>query len=217
MVTPQVCNVEPFIYTAVPQPDLQSGASSNQINQQALENYLNRLRSAVCSDIQDILDTCCDGGGGGVESFLELTDTPDSYTGQADKFVTVKSDESGLEFSDPSGLPDDDGLTLNYSTSEQATNRTSTTGATIYQKSINFGSLPNTGVLTAAHGITGLALVIRADAWASDGTTRLPLPFIGTTLASAIALSVNATLITINAGSNRSAFTAIITLYYTKT
>ncbi len=32
------------------------------------------------------------------QSFLGLSDTPDSYTGQAGKFVRVKSDESSLEF-----------------------------------------------------------------------------------------------------------------------
>lgn len=33
-----------------------------------------------------------------VASFLDLTDTPDSYTGQGNKLVSVKNDESGLEF-----------------------------------------------------------------------------------------------------------------------
>lgn len=33
-----------------------------------------------------------------VESFLDLTDTPDSYTGQSKKFIRVKEDLSGLEF-----------------------------------------------------------------------------------------------------------------------
>lgn len=33
-----------------------------------------------------------------VESFLDLTDTPNSYTGEANKFVKVKNDETGLEF-----------------------------------------------------------------------------------------------------------------------
>jgi len=32
------------------------------------------------------------------KTFLELTDTPDSYTGQAGKIVKVKADETGLEF-----------------------------------------------------------------------------------------------------------------------
>ena len=33
-------------------------------------------------------------------TFIELTDTPDNYTGQANKVVSVKTDESGLEFTD---------------------------------------------------------------------------------------------------------------------
>lgn len=36
------------------------------------------------------------------KTFLGLTDTPDSYVGQANKTVSVKPDESGLEFSVPS-------------------------------------------------------------------------------------------------------------------
>jgi hypothetical protein len=39
------------------------------------------------------------GGGGGAATFLDLTDTPSSYSGQAEKFTKVKSDESALEFS----------------------------------------------------------------------------------------------------------------------
>jgi len=38
------------------------------------------------------------GGDTGVETFLELTDTPASYSGQSLKKVKVKSDETGLEF-----------------------------------------------------------------------------------------------------------------------
>jgi len=36
--------------------------------------------------------------GGGVTEFIELTDVPASYTGQGSKVVSVKADESGLEF-----------------------------------------------------------------------------------------------------------------------
>lgn len=42
------------------------------------------------------------GGGGGSDNFLGLTDTPDSYAGQAGKVVSVKGDASGLEFTTPS-------------------------------------------------------------------------------------------------------------------
>jgi hypothetical protein len=43
------------------------------------------------------------GGGDGAETFLELTDTPSTYTGQSAKKVVVKGDETGLEFVTDSG------------------------------------------------------------------------------------------------------------------
>jgi hypothetical protein len=43
------------------------------------------------------------GGGGGATTFLQLTDTPSSYSGQAGKVVKVKTDETGLEFGTSSG------------------------------------------------------------------------------------------------------------------
>ena len=35
----------------------------------------------------------------GVSAFIDLTDTPNSYTGEANKYAQVKDDETGLEFS----------------------------------------------------------------------------------------------------------------------
>jgi hypothetical protein len=46
------------------------------------------------------------GGGGGATTFLALTDTPNTYTGQGGKKVVVKTDETGLEF-----VPDVEGVT----------------------------------------------------------------------------------------------------------
>jgi hypothetical protein len=40
------------------------------------------------------------GGGGGAETFLELIDTPSTYTGQAGKYPKVNESETGLEFDD---------------------------------------------------------------------------------------------------------------------
>jgi hypothetical protein len=40
-------------------------------------------------------------GGGGASTFTQLNDTPNTYTGQAGKVVTVNDDEDGLEFTDP--------------------------------------------------------------------------------------------------------------------
>uniref|UniRef100_A0A7C3SRH5 Uncharacterized protein n=1 Tax=Dictyoglomus turgidum TaxID=513050 RepID=A0A7C3SRH5_9BACT len=41
------------------------------------------------------------GGGGGVATFLGLSDTPSSYTGEAGKYVAVNSTETALEFVAP--------------------------------------------------------------------------------------------------------------------
>lgn len=50
----ETCNVEPFRYQATPQPVGDHGASANQINEQYLEAYLERLRQAVCADLQGL-------------------------------------------------------------------------------------------------------------------------------------------------------------------
>ena len=39
----------------------------------------------------------------GTDTFIELTDTPSTYTGNAGKVVAVKADESGLEFVEGGG------------------------------------------------------------------------------------------------------------------
>ena len=43
------------------------------------------------------------GSGGGSSTFLDLTDTPSSYSGQALKFARVNAGETALEFATPSG------------------------------------------------------------------------------------------------------------------
>lgn len=43
-------------------------------------------------------------GGSGSNTFLGLTDTPDTYVGQGSKYVTVKSNEMGLEFNTSSAI-----------------------------------------------------------------------------------------------------------------
>ena len=53
---PRICQIEPFLYQATPQPVGEEASTSNQINEQAIENYLNRLREALCEDIQEIVN-----------------------------------------------------------------------------------------------------------------------------------------------------------------
>lgn len=54
MTSFQTCNIEPFRYQATPQPDGTQGASGSQINEQSLEDYLTRLRDAICSDLESL-------------------------------------------------------------------------------------------------------------------------------------------------------------------
>ena len=49
-------------------------------------------------EAEEIMRSWTSGGGGGATAFTSLTDVPSSYTGQANKVVSVKTDESGLEF-----------------------------------------------------------------------------------------------------------------------
>ena len=44
------------------------------------------------------VDGLSGGGGGGANKFIDLTDTPNNYSGGANKVVSVKSDLTGLEF-----------------------------------------------------------------------------------------------------------------------
>jgi len=45
------------------------------------------------------------GGGGGATSFVQLTDTPSNYTGQAGKSTVVNSSENGIEFVEIANTP----------------------------------------------------------------------------------------------------------------
>lgn len=96
MTTARICEIEPFRYQATPVTG-DSGVSGNQINEQAIEDYLNRLREALCADIQPLVD----GGGGGASTFLQLDDTPATYAGAAGEYVAVNGTQTGLKFISP--------------------------------------------------------------------------------------------------------------------
>lgn len=223
MTSTNICNIEPFRYQSTPQPIGDAGASSNQINETFLEDYLNRMRQAVCDDIQNIIDNCCNGGGGGgAETFLELNDTPATYNGQAGKAALVNIGETGLIFGTLSPGPDEDGLWLDMSTSEQSTNRTHTTGATIYQKTfLRPGNLP-TGSTNIAHGITGLSRIIHsAGSVNRSNGQKIPINFPANPATFILGVLADATNVIIQvgtgwAGAGNVLSDPIITLFYTK-
>lgn len=221
MTAERTCDLEPFSAQIVAQVrDLESAGSALQLFIQQLEGYLFRFKEAVCEDFIEIVNDCCGGGPTSI-SFLDLTDTPSSYAGAAGYAAVVNGTEDGLEFQ--AGVADLDGLTLNHSLTEQATNRTYLSGETIYQKTVvRAGNLPTAGT-NVAHGITGLGsvLAVRAFCDRSNGD-QVPIPYSTTSVAFAVALLINATNVSLNVGGSWTGAGNVlsnfrITLFYTKT
>lgn len=98
MTAERTCNQPPFLSPVVAQVrSLEDAGSALEILIRTLENYLASFKSAVCDDLTQIVEECCNTTPG-VTTFLELTDTPDSYTGAAGELVAVNLAETGLEF-----------------------------------------------------------------------------------------------------------------------
>ncbi len=93
--------------------DLTSGIGTNthaQIDAHIVDNsHLSTDERAAMDNVNFPLNagnpfaTMQDVTGGGATTYLELTDTPASYTGQQGKLVKVNATEDGLIFGDPSG------------------------------------------------------------------------------------------------------------------
>ena len=116
-------------------------------------------------------------------------------------------------------------ITLNaepdYSTSEVDTKVKWVDGKTIYRKTIHTGTLPNSGNIQVAHGIS-YSGIVKVEGIAQGNSslsyTSFSLPFSGSVVnpASFIQIWVDATNITISTGSDRSGYDSYVTLYYTK-
>ena len=92
-------------------------------------------------------------------------------------------------------------------------------GKPIYQKTVNFGTLPNATDKLVAHGISNLSYVIKVEGTATSGSVFRPLPLIYNSVYATYntSMDVSGTNITMSTTQDRSAWTAYITLYYTKT
>lgn len=105
----------------------------------------------------------------------------------------------------------------NYSTSEVSTGFTWLDGKTIYKKTVQIPSLPNATSTGYPHGVSNLETVVeikglhRAGIYAYD----LSAPGIGGSQYG-LQLSVDATNIYVNVGTDRHLDSADITIYYTK-
>lgn len=102
-----------------------------------------------------------------------------------------------------------------YSTSEQIAG-VWIDGKPIYEKTINFGALPNNTQKTVNHNISNLDWVVKVECFAKDAYgNRLSVP---TPSTNPVTLNVRNTDILVVTTSDRSSYTqTYCTIYYTKT
>lgn len=107
---------------------------------------------------------------------------------------------------------------VEYSTSERLIGKW-IDGSTLYEKTIDFGALPNNTRKTVNHNISNLGTIVDAKGWGNDTTNAqyYPIPFAtNTALTNNIQMFVDNTKITIDTGANRTSINGYITLRYTK-
>lgn len=106
-----------------------------------------------------------------------------------------------------------------YSTTEHVVG--SFMGKPIYQKTVNFGALPNSVVKTVAHGVSNLELVIDAVIMAKNGSSGISIsvPYVNVAnITYGCGFYVDSTNIAIQDASDLSAYnTCYVTIRYTKT
>lgn len=89
-------------------------------------------------------------------------------------------------------------------------------GKRVWVKRIDFGALPNATSKAVTHNLENVTFIdIRGIASNANGTT-LPIPHFVHTSNQGIEISVNKTHVTINTSTDRSGYTAYVTLYFTK-
>lgn len=98
-------NLSPLFTTTVLNPDTQPALSFAKIATGAHTYYGNNTAGLEVPAFHVIDYSEIDNTPTLVTTFLGLTDTPDSYIGEANKLVTVKGDESGLEFTTAPATP----------------------------------------------------------------------------------------------------------------
>ena len=107
-----------------------------------------------------------------------------------------------------------------YSTEEHLTGKKWIDGKPIYSKTVNFGALPNNTTKTVAHNISNLNEITKIEGiakgtFAGDSTVYIQLGHASNTATEDLAIVDNN--INIITTTDRTNFTAVITLEYTKT
>ena len=102
-----------------------------------------------------------------------------------------------------------------YSTDEQVVGEW-INGKPVYQKTIDFGALPNNKIKSVLHGISNLKMCVDVHGVFTDGTTTMTIPFPSAS-GSTVTAGVSATEVSITTTSNRTAYSGYVYITYTKT
>lgn len=111
-----------------------------------------------------------------------------------------------------------DPIIMDYSTSEINTGATWIDGSAIYKKTVNFGALPNATNKKVSHGIANLGTVVRWEGMTTNSgdSVQRPLPFVPTAGSGFVIVEFEPSDIAVYTDTDRTAFSAVITMYYTK-
>ena len=108
---------------------------------------------------------------------------------------------------------------INYSTDEHEVG-TWIDGSTLYEKTVDFGALPNTTIKSVAHGISDLKDIVYISAVTKNGSNQFAsIPITNVlTVDQQVQIYLDATNINIKSGANYSAWSGcMVTIQYTKT
>lgn len=104
-----------------------------------------------------------------------------------------------------------------FSTTEQVIGEW-ISGETVYEKTINFGSLPNNTSKSIAHGISNLGKIIDLRGTAFYSSYSISIPYLNiVSIQNGVELYLDSTNVTIRTGADKSAYTSCyVTIQYTK-
>lgn len=145
----------------------------------------------------------------------EVTITPALESGTKIADFTIGEDEGVLYAPNPY-------TPVSYSTDEQDTGKTWVDGRPLYQKTINFGALPNNTTKAVAHGISNLDRIVVMFGTAYNTDTGFTLPLEDTDgaigITGVIRLFADDTNISIVTYRDQSMYdSTYVTIQYTKT
>lgn len=154
---------------------------------------------------------------------IVIPEVPEKITDLDDVNVTSIQNGQVLEWDSVSEkfvnvTPSSGGTSIDYSTTEQVIGKW-IDGRDLYQKTVNFGALPNNTYKSTAHGISNLDYIVSFEGTAKSTTYSLPIPYLHLTTASYyIEVYFTDTNIVIGTKSDRSGYDkCYITLRYVKT